>query len=124
MKVVKEFPYSRIRSFTDLNPYTICFVYTQNEPKGFVVKGGVNDVNEFLKSTNESRMEFRTFWYHGKSRGHVQFENFTVDFICWDFDKKIKHIKYRHPTEGRKILKSVKRIPRRWMKELDQFVKH
>jgi len=125
MRVLKSFPYDRIGSFRDCNPFKIVFIYTRACPKGFIVKGGSREVEAFMKTLTEPRMEFTTWWHHGKSRSFFCLTNFKrrLHLMKPVFQEDERFVLSVHDYELNKtqIVKKVKRIPRRWIKELNRF---
>lgn len=123
MKILKEFPYNKIGSFTNNNPFTISFIYTKSKPKGFIVKGGLNDVKKFLKDNiTEPYIEHRSCWRHGGHRTWIRFENFKSKIYIYDIypstgKKKYSQIKVDYTN----IVAEFKRFPRKWIKQLDPF---
>lgn len=128
MKKMKEitFEYDRIRSWKDGNPFTIAFVYPQKS-KPFVLKGGCNDVEFFLRNElKEPAIVNKTYWYRGSHRGStIIYNNSNKDiYFCKDEDGKftLKMFIRENNNVFMQIIKTVKRIPRKWMKELNEFV--
>jgi hypothetical protein len=115
----KQFPYNRIHSFRDINPYTIVYFY----PKygiPFVVKGGYNDCKRFIGVHKIPTVLHLTYWYHGQHR--IFYDIINTNTKCY-----IRRIKERkkvsyHLTTGMNIIKIIKRVPRKWITELNDFI--
>lgn len=131
MKVVKDLGFEN-KPYTSCNPYTIAFVYTKKKPKGFIIKGRLSLVNDYLNEFEEPMIIHKSFWHNGRSMCHVSFKGFKEKiysshvysgdkYISVHYYKKedtpslFKHIPVQH------VIKRVKRIPRKWMKELNEF---
>lgn len=54
LEVKAEIPWTKVRSFTDGNPWCIAFVYPRKD-KAFIVKGGFIQVQEWVKSNGIKR---------------------------------------------------------------------
>ena len=151
LKVLKEFDYDPIKSYRNGNPYTIAFVYMQNE--SFCVKGGANDVHKFILDYTDGKpyIVHKTYFGDGESRWFVSIENLSgknqayingpkwpsencereYDFsygIHYNDNKIIKKVRnvMRHELivfseDGNRFTKKFRRVPRGWIKELDQF---
>jgi hypothetical protein len=127
--------YDRIGSFIHVNPYAIAFCYidptavTNLPPKGFIIKGGLKNVEKTITKYNHVPMLiFLTLWRHGISRQmSPRFYNFETD-LChnkapWfkqsDLRKMGGRSFFRQSTlmfEGKAIL-SIRRVPRKWLPE-------
>jgi hypothetical protein len=127
MKVIKEFEYDKIGSWKNGNPFTICFVYTKNTSG--IIKGGAQQVEDFIKEDIKVPcIAHYTYFYRGQSRRSVCFENFKRDsvFFVYDWDSPGNgldlHIPVLHVLKiNNEQVKKIRRIPRKWMKELDDL---
>ena len=119
MKVKVEFWWERIGSFGRMDPWCIAFAYPQrHEP--FIVKGGLNSVEGFFKTYKSPVLVHFTYWYRGQSRTVVRVFNTGDIRVFFTF----KHHRVDMTVYGgRKIFsKTLRRVPRKWMKELDKYV--
>jgi hypothetical protein len=147
LHVAKEFPYNIIGSFRDANPFVIAFVYPRND-KPCVVKGGCNDVEEYIKVNYPIAFVYETMWKEGKSRTNYLVVGCkkslvihlvsprTAMFIAKHsyennrhYDKPIRwHLtvferKGMYLSSGKPLFeKYMKKPPRSWIKELDPYV--
>jgi len=110
----KQFLYNPIRSYTNLNPYTIMFVYPQY-CNPYVIKGGYNDCNKWMKETGTPALVHVTFWKGGKSRVFYQLININP------YVSIVKLKNYYLISSNEVAIKRVKRVPRKWIKELDDY---
>jgi hypothetical protein len=135
--VIKDFGYKYDKDIDPRNElfgkwYTIAFIYTKIDGKeySFIVKGNGYEVNKFLeKNWNLPSIIHRVRYLKGKKWSSVSIENINEcrGFISENIDrtgrgnKKYKLIVF---GEGGEIIqyKELRRIPRKWMKELDQFI--
>ena len=114
----KEFPYTKIRSFARANPFTIAFIYPDDELDfPFILKGGLIDINYFLDSYKIPFIGYKSFWYHSEHRG-IWSTNVTGILIKHQIKPETKYEIIRYTPGRAELLKTVKRIPRKWMKEL------
>jgi hypothetical protein len=139
LPVKKEFRYNPIRSFRDVNPYDMAFCYPHPlYDKPFIVKGGHQDVREYLKFLNIPIIAHHTL-YRKKSHRTV-YGLYCIDKniqIRRDYRWEEETRKYRKATrynlllhkknmhgfmEKVKVLATLKRIPRRWIRELNLYV--
>jgi hypothetical protein len=127
LRVEKEFPYDKIGSFRMMNPFMILFVYPKNFSP-FVVKGGSTSVDGYIKRKYEKEPMLinRTYWRHGRHRSFWTHRNIPDVHIDFSF---IRHNikKYGRPyviTElnSDKVIAKMRRIPRKWIKELNPYV--
>ena len=130
MKVRKEFDYDIRKSFRNANPFTIAFCYPYPlYDTNFIVKGGLNDVEKFIKKQNTPIIVHYSMWRHGRSRNIIRFENFNkkyaFHFIRKEYPKgKMQLIKIEGNLRrsNREVLATFKRIPRKWLRELNPYV--
>lgn len=145
LPVKKEFDYSIIGSYRNVNPFTIAFVYPKNS-KAYIVKGGLNDVKRYLEADKEPSIRFFTMFHKKKSRTNVKIhglnESFSVGFLGPKYpSENIRHDDFHNPyveknvrnimrhelyvgyRSGKTIYKKrLRKIPRKWMEELNEFV--
>lgn len=130
--VRKEFPYSKIGSWSRADGYTIAFVY----PKGdtpFVVKGGMQDVKRYIESKGfiYERRQAAIIYYAIFCRGSTR----TITDIIGLKNDTFALIKHINKSSKRKcyslivyvdnqvvVNKPLRRPPRCWMRELNQFI--
>lgn len=156
LKVKHEIPWTPVRSFTDENPWCIAFVYPRKSA-GFVVKGGINQIEEWIKGSGIKRVLIHyTMFGHGlNGRGEVEKTHRSTISVFTGSDtvkafvsrvgidrttnkKPPKNRRWqllvfttdgkpRRPFSGdgssKLVLdKRLRRPPRCWPKELDQFI--
>lgn len=119
--------YNKIGSFINGNPYTISFIYPKDSDP-FVVKGGSNDVEMYLRDFNKIKIPYvkhDTYWRHGTHRRRVTIENLgngIKGYVSGINKKRTGYFEIILNRSFQRIFrKEVKRIPRKWIKELDQF---
>jgi len=139
MEVLASFAYDRIRSFTLMNPFCITFCYTNPKYQRcgngeFIIKGGINDVDAYIKRLDIPMLMYRTLWRHGRCRDigptlH-NFNKFTRKsgpfitglnigkFAGKDFYRNYE-IRYLNKTWLR-----FRTIPRKWLKEYDELLSY
>lgn len=130
LQVRKEFPYDRIGSYRNVNPFTINFVYPMHGTP-FIIKGGIIDVNKWMDDFRCPAMINRTLWWHGIHRSMWQGHRFYLYVTKprlnpsraskYGFEIKVQS---RNPDSYGKIetIKCVRRMPRKWMKEFNDYV--
>lgn len=133
LPVRKEFDYSPIGSFRNVNPYDIAFCYPHPlYHRPFIVKGGNRDVTEYLKKLNIPMVVHHTFYKGTRHRRIVELygvdkelritKSFSYDMEGrYTSSKKFQLMAFRTSYGGR-ILAEFKRIPRRWIRELNLYV--
>lgn len=116
-----EFPYSPINSFRRTNPFTIMYIYPRyGHP--FVVKGGLNDCDEYLKRFLRPALIHITYWHHGLHRTSIRIINTSKRiYLMRTFDSNVKKTMIEIYVSEVGIIKTIKRVPRKWIKELDPF---
>lgn len=130
LPVEKDFGWSPAPYGTWGKPYAIYFVYTPT--RSFVAKGPADRCDRYIsEKITEPCMVFYTFWSNKKSRGATRFYHFPEDIYVkfaeysrsryrpeYDSDRELQIYK------GRKLVfrKKLRRIPRKWMVELNPFV--
>lgn len=67
----KEFPWTKIRSYTDGNPWCIAFVYPRKSP-AFLVKGGIVHVAKWIESTVTRAVVHYVMFHKGKTRTNTK----------------------------------------------------
>lgn len=119
LPVKKEFPYDKIGSYTDTNPYTIVFVYPKDSDP-FIVKGGSKNVLKYLEQLSIVCVANVTFWKHGVQRNLMRF--YGISALYSRFDKRGKYTLFFYKDGQRIEVKKMRRIPRKWPVELNQYV--
>lgn len=130
LPIRKEFKWDKIRSFSRADPYGMAFVYPKpgcDVP--FIIKGGRQSINQFFETYKHPALAHITLWYRGKSSYLIRIINSSCVFNRL---RKSNHVRWRlefrqNSEEAMfrgtyKILKVVKRVPRKWMKELDEYI--
>jgi hypothetical protein len=127
MKVKKEFDYNPIKSFRLVNPFTMafCYPYPLHE-KSFIVKGGLNDVKKYVEKQKMPLIVHYSYWRHGHSRGIVRFIGFDKRYN-FHVMKTVKGpyqliMVDKGPEWNRQVLAEFKRVPRKWLKELNVYM--
>lgn len=125
LPVRKEFDYNPIGSYRDVNPYDVAFCYPHPlYHKPFIVKGGVKDTRKYLRKLNIPMVVHHTFYQRGRHRRLVQL--YGVDKrlqISKDFyHENAKRFQLKRFGDKREVLAEFKRIPRRWIRELNLYV--
>ena len=155
LEVKAEIPWEKVRSFTDGNPWCIAFVYPR-KGKAFVVKGGINQVQEWVSASGIKRalVHYTMFGHNPNGHGgtdktnrsniHVYTGSPTVKAFVhrigidrltdkkppknrrWQLTVFTTDGKPHRPFSGEGstlvLDKRLRRPPRCWPKELDQFV--
>jgi hypothetical protein len=119
LKVKEAFPWDKIGSYRNANPYSIYFVYPQNE-KPFIIKGGSKDCERFLKAHPNPAIYYYSFWHKGKHRGGWLTHKFFISISRYDSNYRL--VNGYILSKGGQVIKRVRRIPRKWIKEYDNFV--
>lgn len=132
LPVRKEFEYNPIGSFRDVNPYDVAFCYPHPlYHRPFVVKGGVKDTRKYLRKLNIPMVVHHTFYQRGRHRRLVQLYGVDKKLqISKDFSYDHENAKYltarkyqlKRFGSKREVLAEFKRIPRRWIRELNLYV--
>jgi hypothetical protein len=138
LSVLADFPYNPIGSFTNGNPYTIAFCYTNPlympaYDGRFMVKGGNQSVEDFLRRLHIPMLAFKTFWRYKRARaGYPHFVNFK-NFSRSNQEPYIRHTNLVR-MDGRsfyrntdviylgKTLLTFRRFPRKWLTEYDAMI--
>jgi len=132
MEVRHNLPYDKIGSFRRRDPYIIAYIYPHPSfGKPFIIKGGGTKIGPLIKKELgiTPAIVHNTYWYRGNVR-YTSIELYNIKNICisevWD-DVKEKYLKkwkieVRGKNYERKILKNIKRIPRKWIKELEPYM--
>jgi len=138
--VRREFSYSRIGSWSNGNPYTIMTVFPQwGYP--FVLKGGIKEINAYIKSWGRLCFTIRSYWHHGKTRGYESFKNVPRGFSIHIGNRGCLSTRRSKPGnqnhyydlwvaresmfgEKRKVIfeKTLRRLPQCWPKEIDKIL--
>ena len=137
LPVRKEFEYNPIGSFRDVNPYDVAFCYPHPlYHRPFIVKGGVRDTRKYLRKLNIPMVVHHTFYQRGKHRRLVQLygvdkrlqisKDFSYDQENENVYLKSRKFQLKRLGKGlgdkREVLAEFKRIPRRWIRELNLYV--
>jgi hypothetical protein len=104
------------------NPFTIAFCYPKDKDP-FVIKGGWVDVEQYLKSTiNDPILVHVTYWWKKAHRTAIHVYNLSeeVYFVEKGTRKKRWEI-YTYKGKEKNVLANVRRIPRKWIKELNPY---
>lgn len=148
IKVKKEIDYEPKNSYRLGNPYTIAFVYPKDgEP--YILKGGARDVNSEISKETRPSIIHETFFKDGESRNVDSIKNLGSKYRAYfsllsyphendgGYDsnfkkrilKKVRNVKRRtlivyETSDSANVVftKTLRHIPRKWMKELNQFV--
>ena len=103
-------------------PFTIAFCYPKiSEP--FVVKGGWDDVEKFISSKKEPLLVHITYWWRKTHRTVISTYNLSQDIYFKEVGLFPKRWKIFTFDKGhiKKDLAIVRKVPRKWLKELNQF---
>jgi hypothetical protein len=105
------------------NPYTLAFVYAENG--NLLVKGYIQEVNEYLKTLGQKYFTRYTFYNQGEHRGHWKFYKDGVYISTPDIKRRKKDSKNKYEfvsyiTKPITTLK-FKRIPNRWIPEFNNL---
>lgn len=132
LPVKKEFDYNPIGSYMQVNPYDVAFCYPHPlYHKPFIVKGGHNQVMEYLRELNIPLIAHHTFYKKGSHRRIIGLYGIDKGIrIQKDFrkvhpnryivDTKYELVKYS-AERTKQVLARFKRIPRRWIRELNLY---
>jgi hypothetical protein len=123
LPIRKEFIYDPVGSFHHASPFVIVFVYPKDE-KPFVVKGGWRQVNHWLEIVyRKPAVIHKTCWKHGICTQHYDVINFRKDlfFAIEKTNQKYELCWHWGSTREKYCLASFKRVPRKWIKQLDIF---
>ena len=123
-----NFPYDRVGSYRNGNPFVIAFCYCKNGEK-FVVKGGHSVVDPYLQNYPVPMIVHRTIWNNKHSRftAGVSGRGWPSGsvFIIRNFkraDKRGWTFKFFiHPSASFRAEFSRRRLPRRWMREFNEI---
>jgi len=128
LEILKEFEWNKIGSYSNMNPFTIVFCYPMNG-KHYVVKGGANDVQKYLKQIKIPTFTNTTFWKHGESRNHWEFEgegtaNLRVSHLYQYRYSKPKGWKiYTWNKNEELLIATYRTLPQKFPKKVKQFIK-
>lgn len=125
LPVKKEFDYNPIGSYRDVNPYDIAFCYPHPlYHRPFIVKGGVKYTRKYLRKLNIPMVVHHTFYQRGRHRRLVQLYGVDINLqISKDFyHENVKKFQLKRFGDKREVLAEFKRIPRRWIRELNLYV--
>jgi hypothetical protein len=116
------------------SPFTIAFCYPKfSEP--FVVKGGWIDVEKFISSKKEPLLVHITYWKMKTHRTIINTYNLSQDIFFAPLDSLLTSTRF--PVGGlrnkrwkiftlnkdhiKKELAVLRKVPRKWLKELDPY---
>ena len=124
LEVRKEFPYNKIGSYRKVNPFCIAFVYPKSSmDDSFIIKGGLNDIKNFLCEYPFPFIAYYSLWKNQHQRGYWES---NIKYLT--ISRKYKNVNERtYLYEGfmitfnRKVIKKLNRVPRKWIKELDDL---
>ena len=130
LPVKKEFDYNPIGSYRDVNPYDIAFCYPHPlYHRPFIVKGGNRDVTEYLRKLNIPMVVHHTFFKGARHRRIVELYGVDKELritknFSYDMEGRFTSSKkfQLRTSYGGRILAEFKRIPRRWIRELNLYV--
>lgn len=138
LPVKQEFEYNPIRSFSTGNAYDVAFCYPHPlYHRPFMVKGGHQDIRKYLKKLNIPMIAHHTLYYKGRHRRIFGLYGIDSDIYItrkYVYDNgisadklKITNKKYElyhlgNTSFERKVLAEFKRVPRRWIRELNLYV--
>lgn len=109
-----DLEWSKIHSWRNVNPYTICFVYPE-KGEAFIAKGGLSDIEKVIKSVMEDQNYVYRYeiFGHGASRGSWKIK-LPKEYNAYLFEKGKKNpARMMVFKNGEKIIeKNLKRIPR------------
>ena len=112
------------------NPYTFAFVY--GEKGNVLVKGYLQEVQEYLKNLNQKYFVKFTFYHQGEHRGYWKFYKKEVGIFEPSHGKRTKYslkkyeIRYSYSFDNKEkydkspIIK-LKRMPHKWITEFNVF---
>jgi hypothetical protein len=141
LKIAKEFTYDKIGGYRKGNPFTIAFVYPQSG-EACIVKGGLNDVQKYVKENYPIAIINYQFFHKGQHRGYHSIngekEGYYISFkksapsyrqqeynSGFGYSAKQGHrcqVTVRHYENESGFKKELRRLPRCWMKELNPYV--
>jgi hypothetical protein len=122
-----DWPYTRIGSWTNGNPYTIAFCYPI-ESKPYVLKGGCNNINKYLDSLKEPTLVNKTFWHQGKTR-YASYRFFGIKNVYVDESYVKEHSRKRngwsigiYEKKGKIEICHLRRVPKAFPRELKRYI--
>lgn len=126
LPVKKEFDYNPIGSYRDVNPYDVAFCYPHPlYHRPFIVKGGHNDINKYLKKLNIPMVVHHTFYKGTRHRRIIELYGIEKGLRIsknYNFAGSDPSERYKLGKYGGDVLAEFKRIPRRWIRELNLYV--
>lgn len=132
LPVREEFEYNPIGSFRDMNPYDVAFCYPHPlYHRPFIVKGGHRKIQEYLKKLNIPMVVHHTLYRKGNHRTIVEFYGvesriyISRSYGPWSGGLLRREKRYelvKIDNEGRRLLAEFKRVPRRWIRELNLYL--
>jgi hypothetical protein len=125
MEVKKEFVYDPKGCWAQANPYTMAFVYPRDGAP-YIVKGGMKDVEPFLKNTEKSPAIIHyTFWHYTIARRVIETINCGKVSIARKGSAKHGVWEISIADKGVSpyiIIAGMRKLPRKWIKELDEYI--
>jgi hypothetical protein len=123
MKVQKEFEYSPTNSWATTNPYTMAFVYPKDaEP--FIVKGGYIDVKIYMEKEKRPAIVHYVLWHNKMHRRIITAINCGKVNIGKKGSGKQAKWEVTVAKVGLspyKVVATMRKLPRKWIKELDDY---
>lgn len=134
LPVREDFAYSPRGSYRNFNPYDVAFCYPHPlYDRPFILKGGHQDIRKYLKKMNIPMIVHHTFYKKGNRR--IVYEFYCVEKGIqiqkrYNFSPETKKYLYSRYfeltlfnfTNPKKVLAKFKRVPRRWIRELNLYV--
>ena len=126
-KIKKVIDFSnQIKSFKENGPYTIAFCYPMNG-KNFIVKGGDNEVNGYLKSLTIPTLVNKTYWSGGVCRCGASFyfygtKNIYVSELYETHKKKNKKYEFRMYCKDDVKTFMVRKVPKCFPEQIKELI--
>jgi len=123
LPIKKEFPYNPIGAFNyqNPNPYTIMFVYTKTG--GFIIKGGLLDCEKYFhQNVKDACVVHQTMFHKKATRTNYSIKNVKHKIYFTRYEKDCYHTIILIKNNVPHVIKQFRRVPRKWIKELNQFV--
>jgi len=128
LNMVVQTNWSLFGSFSRVDPWTLAFVYPKDsEP--LLIKGGLNFVEDEMKKHGPAVIHLSTFHIggkltsfrlHGVNAGIKENNSYEL------YKVRKKYTIYTYPKNGMAYehvpIKHIRRVPRRWIKELDRYI--
>lgn len=101
LKVLKEFPYDPIGSWSESNPFTIAMVYFKNG-NSVCLKGGKREMKQYMKEeslfTSNSYVVYYNLYHKGKSRQTISVKLKSKKYSA-SITHNIRHFERRKKCE-------------------------